>query len=203
MTGLFYCVAVALVALIVLAVLYRKWVWANTDALTKWIQVVALGVAAYWAYTRFVIADEPSLEPLCKVGGELSRMVSPLAGACVLSFRIAVENAGSVSFDVREVDVQAWPFALDLPGPGGVSPIDLDKAESSTPIIHGPLKSRFLVSHYPPKGASDESFSWVLSAPTSRGYLFDVQAKDSRGRVIGGASRFNVNICPDTTQTRP
>ena len=35
------------------------WRRANTDFLTKWIQVVALAIAAYWTYTSFLVGDEP------------------------------------------------------------------------------------------------------------------------------------------------
>jgi len=39
-----------------------KWIWANTEPLSKWIQILALIVAAYWAYVRF------SLEPVMNFG---------------------------------------------------------------------------------------------------------------------------------------
>lgn len=32
-----------------------RWIWAKTDNLTKWGQIIALVVAGYWAYTRYLI----------------------------------------------------------------------------------------------------------------------------------------------------
>jgi hypothetical protein len=37
--------------------------WNDTDKITKWIQVAALTVGAYWAYMRFQLGEAPSLKP--------------------------------------------------------------------------------------------------------------------------------------------
>jgi hypothetical protein len=78
----------------------------------KWIQVVALAVAAYWAYTKFQIGEAPSLKPNASVGGWLSEEPSHIAGDCYVEFQVSVENVGKAEFDVKRVRIRAWREAL-------------------------------------------------------------------------------------------
>jgi hypothetical protein len=85
-----------------------RWLWTNTDSLNKWAQVVALLVAAYWAYTRFVDTQEPSLETRVEISAELSDEAGPSTQSCYVYLNFLLRNSGASSFEVRGMHIQAW-----------------------------------------------------------------------------------------------
>ncbi|MGA2742562.1 MAG: hypothetical protein ABSG65_34625 [Bryobacteraceae bacterium] len=186
------------VTLIVLAAVYRNWIWRNTDTLTKWLQIAALIVAGYWAYTRFSIADAPSLERIVTVGGQLGRLPSPIPNTCILTYLVVVKNEGLVSFDVKSVHIRAWPFVLEKPGPGQAAYVDVNEAQKARPIVNASLETPYLEGHYTPKTVHDETLSWILDAPTSSSYLFAADVTGPDGKVLGGTRQFQLGICADT-----
>jgi hypothetical protein len=80
-----------------------SWIWANTDSITKWIQVAALVVAGYWTYTRFIRVDAPALETVARV-----EMKDPFFTAhddsCRVKIGVVVLNEGHTSFEVGRTD---------------------------------------------------------------------------------------------------
>ena len=193
-----YLGSALLVALLVVAAVYRDWVWKNTDNLTKWLQIAALIVAGYWAYTRYFVGEAPSLEPLVGVEDDLRAEPNPPPQTCIVTYEVTVTNKGLVSVDVNEVKIQAWPFDLEKPGPGLNTYVDLDKVELGKPVIEKSFDSGYLNGRYPPKDARRHTFSWVLGAPTSRSYLFAVVLRDPDRKVLGSARHVTLDICRAT-----
>ncbi len=73
-----------------------KWIWANTEPLTKWIQVLALSVAAYWTYTRFLVGEKPSLETRLDITSSLRwEDPGPSPGTCYVFFDVEVTSSRS------------------------------------------------------------------------------------------------------------
>jgi hypothetical protein len=89
-------------------------IWTYTDNLTKWIQVIALCIAAWWTFTNYSVADKPSLEPNISVdAGFVVDNNGWEPGTCMAKYTITVRNEGKVSFDVNEIHFRAWH--LDTP----------------------------------------------------------------------------------------
>jgi hypothetical protein len=112
-----------------------SWIWTNTDSITKWIQVVALVVAGYWAYTRFIRVDAPSLEPVAHlelVGSVLSQHDD----LCRINVKLVVHNDGHTSFDVGRVQVQGWQSTAPLPTDGSPAYFNVNKMREGTVILN-------------------------------------------------------------------
>jgi hypothetical protein len=123
-------------------------IWNNTDPITKWIQVVALGVAAYWTYTRFLRFESPSLETRADIDVSLDSWAAPVPRTCYITMNVGIQNSGLASFEVGKVRVRAW--RSDLPQPGTDVPtfMDVDKIEESTPIVDFSPYTHALHTHY-------------------------------------------------------
>jgi hypothetical protein len=198
----YFGIPILLIA-VALAMVYRRWVWTNTDPLTKWLQIVALIVAAYWAYSRFTFVEAPSLEPIVIVTSKLYRSEpNPIPSTCIVTFQVIVRNEGSVSFDVKGVDVRGWPFIVDKPNSSLPTYVDVGKIQGLKPIVDAPsasLHSQYLIGHYSPKSARDETFSWIFAAPTASSYLFEADVKGSDDKILRDTRLFSLGICDATT----
>jgi len=108
------------------------WIWSNTDNLTKWIQVLALGVAAYWAYTRYIRLEAPSVELRADVNIEIKEQKAAFApDSCFVRADVEVKNSGVTSFDVGQLRAEVWQRP-DLPQPGSVNLNFLDVNQIET-----------------------------------------------------------------------
>jgi hypothetical protein len=185
-----------LAAFLILSVFYHDWVWKNTDQLTKWLQIVALGVAGFWAYTRFFASEAPSLERLANVRGDLHAQQSVIPGTCMLTYRVTIGNLGIVSFDVATVRIKAWSFDLRQVLLKTPAYVDLKEIEGKTEAVVDKLfTSGFIEGHYTPKTAHDETFSWVFAASTPATYLFSAEASDRNGGLLDSAQQYDIDNC--------
>lgn len=86
-----------------------RWAWIHTDPITKWVQVLALVIAAYWTYTKFLAGEKPNLEPRVDVAMDLKdEMPGPSPDSCFVYFTFDLKNQGLVSFDIDSAHIQAW-----------------------------------------------------------------------------------------------
>jgi hypothetical protein len=135
-----------------------SWVWNNTDSLTKWIQVVALIVAGYWAYTRFVRVDAPSLEPT----GEMDVKVDQdETYPCDLKIRLTIKNTGHTPFDINGLTFNAWK--VNAPHPSGNSPVyfSLNQMRLGEPLLQNFTPDDLtLIDHYPAGSANFQEFTF-------------------------------------------
>jgi hypothetical protein len=176
-------------------------IWANTDSITKWIQVVALVVAAYWAYTRFFIVEAPSLQPTAHLTfdelrcNEEGNTCSSAANACRIKIAVTVKNDGRSSFDVGRVQIRAW--RSDKPQPTAQAPayFDVDKMEHGTPVLNSdPPPDLFLNRHYPPGSQYDQSFSWEF-ARLDGVYVFRVDAYNDQKKLLSNVRVWRELVC--------
>jgi hypothetical protein len=172
-------------------------VWNNTDKITKWAQVIALGVAAYWTYTRFLTGEAPSLEPRLAVDASYDTSRGPIKGTCHVQARITVSNAGKTSFDVEKVHLQVFRSALPKATAAIKTPLDEHTFEQGDPFEID-LALPLLLQHYAPGQQSDQTVSWIIEKHPSQVYLFKIKvdASDNYGhRPSATARHWEWGIC--------
>jgi|CZKJ01.1.fsa_nt_gi hypothetical protein len=191
-------------------------IWASTDSLTKWIQVIALCIAAWWTFTNYSVADKPSLEPNMSVDSSLqtySKGSEP--NTCLKYYSIKVKNDGKVSFDVNGLHFLAWHVESLKAGPQEATFINeqnLSRGEKiidlSIPSKDPPITSSSLIRHYPPGQGFQQDFTWILrqQKPGITYFTVEVSAKsgkksvlgyDSTKSVVGYGSTWSNDVCGD------
>ena len=173
------------------------WIWTNTEYLTKWIQVVALAIAAYWAYTRFLAGEKPSLETRVDITSNLKwEDRGPAPGTCYVFFDIELKNEGKVSFDVRKVRIQAWRSELPKAPTGFARYIDIDEFEHGQSIFDNG-DSRLLEMHFAPGERAWRTFPWVFRTQPPGVYLFriDMDAERNGEATHISARSWSQDLC--------
>jgi hypothetical protein len=158
-----------------------KWIWSNTDPLTKWLQILAFALAGYWTLTIFVLSESPSLEP--RASARIDVEVRYQGDACYVDLNIDVHNSGKRSFDVAMVRIQGWQSELPVPQ-GWQTYVDVEKLEVGKPLIEKILDHNnpgHLVAHYVPDAHWIQSFRWVVGTLTPKEYVFKVEVLDCVG----------------------
>jgi hypothetical protein len=178
-------------------------IWACTDNLTKWIQVIALCVAAWWTFTNYSVADKPSLEPNISVdAGFFIDDSGWEPDTCMVKYTVTVGNEGKVSFDVSEIHFRAWH--LDTPKAKAqeatfVNSEDFNRGEQ---IVDLPISaSRLLLKHYAPGQRSHQDFTWILRRQ-NRGitnFTVEVGALSGKRHAIGYGQSWSKDICSKST----
>lgn len=172
-----------------------KWVWNNTERITKWIEVAALVVAAFWAYTRFLTGEKPSLETRVKMTVNLNgERPGPTADSCYVYFTVQLANQGVVSFNVHNIHVRAWHSKIAIPVKEDVQAIDLQKLQLSEMILDSKEQ---LNMDFSPGESTSQTYSWVIRVHPGI-YLFraDLDAVNRKGaRKDISASAWSQNLC--------
>ena len=160
-----------------------QWVWTNTDAIAKWVQVVALFVAAYWAYTRFLTGEKPTLEERVDISSALvDERPGPLPDTCYVYFNLKLRNQGVASFDTDGIHIQAWR--------SGVAPLSLGIATyiDPTQFEHGQQivdmdDAKLLRMHFAPGESAERDFAWIFRTEPPGVYFFTVDIDTVSGRA--------------------
>ena len=160
-----------------------KWIWANTEPLTKWIQVVALIVAAYWAYTRFSLGEKPALETRVSVTSHLSTEPGPVPNTCYVFLDYNLSNQGVASFDIKSVHIRAWrselpKIAIDRP-----LFIDTKELEHGRQVVDNNSLA-LLNMHFAPGETAGRTFTWVFSKQKPAFHLFQVDVDAANGNDV-------------------
>jgi hypothetical protein len=169
--------------------------WANTDNITKWVQVAALVVAGYWTYTRFIKVDAPSLEPVARVEYQ-GPYFAPHDDLCRVKMGIVIHNEGHTSFDVGRVQVQGWQRA-PVPQSIGGSPayFDVRNMRKGVQMLDvQSLPNSFLNRRYPPRSQYDQSFTWDFGR-ISPLWMFEVTVYDKKNKLLGNVRQWGDGGC--------
>src|SRR5580658_8915784 len=93
----------------------RSWIsrtmhtaWANTDTITKWVQLVVVLVGGLWTYYIYHETEASKTETTVDVGARLSPfwVNTPGSKHCLARAEIGVRNQGIRSFDVTSAQVR-------------------------------------------------------------------------------------------------
>jgi hypothetical protein len=181
-------------------------IWAGTDNLTKWIQVIALCIAAGWTFKNYSVADKPSLEPNISVDAGLiidNNAWEP--GTCLAKYTIALANEGKVSFDVEEIHFRAW--RVDTPKAKAQEATYVNSQEFSLgeQIMDQSISSSpILLKHYAPGQKAHQDFTWILrrQKPGITNFTVEVDAISGKRRASGYGQSWNKDICSELTTER-
>jgi hypothetical protein len=172
-----------------------RWVWTNTDKITKWIQVIALAAAAYWAYTRFLAGEKPSLETRVGVTSSLrGEKPGPAPDLCYVFLNVGLTNQGVASFDVQTIHVLAWHSEIPMPTMGLVQSIDLEEVAHGQKIID---RDENLDMHFSPGESTSQTYAWVVREQPGI-YLFRAEmdaASSTRVSKHIRAQAWSQNLC--------
>jgi len=172
-----------------------KVIWANTDNITKWIQVVALVFAAVWTFWKFFLTEVPSLQTPLQVQASVRKEwhQEPAPGACWVLAVFNVANQGVKSFDVAFAEVRTWRVTLPARD-GNYAFVDVTSHENDTPLTHTHLASP-IAGHYAPKKGVIHTLSWIFYGPPSSDLLLtQIVLFDKSNEPVGQASAWN-QIC--------
>ncbi len=176
---------------------YARWVWANTDHISKWIQIIGLAVAAYWAYTRFRVGEKPSLEIRVDASEHLKyESPGPFPNSCYVYFDLLLTNQGAVSFDVKGARIRAWRATIPeqlTSSPMYIDPKELEHGQQIIDIS----RTNLLDMHFSPGESAGRTFTWVLRKPPPGIYLFmiDLNAINARERKHISLTTWSQNLC--------
>jgi len=172
-------------------------IWANTDNLTKWIQVIALVFAAIWTFFTFRATEAPSLRTPAGVGASLtvSWHGNPQPPYCWVQASFSISDDGANSLEVGSTRVRVWRFPIGSQTQGNTM-VDFAKLESSTSPIADFRPDTVLNGHYGPKTKVHATFPWIFYGAPSSDLLFtQIDVLDKSNRPLGTASAWNNGIC--------
>jgi hypothetical protein len=170
------------------------WIWQRTDNLTKWIQVLALIVAAYWAYTRYFKLEAPSVEPDAHLIFDALSFTTTPGNLCRLRVAVIIKNEGHSSFDVGSVRIRGFRSDPPKPAAGSSAYYDLSDMERGTLVLDAnPPPDLVLNRHYPPSSQYDQDFSWDFNRLGGL-YEFRVDSYDRNGKVLNNVRRWQENV---------
>ena len=102
------------------------------EALQIIVQIIAIFVAGFWTYLKFIRTEAPLFENSARVSRSLNAPAEQ-GGACLRSFNVTFENTGKSVFTVKRVLTRVWKFSLQRDK--DVTLVDLDKIEAEEPVF--------------------------------------------------------------------
>jgi len=173
------------------------WVWVNTDSIAKWVQIVAVFVAAYWAYTRFSAGEKPTLEERVDVSTALSdERPGPYPDTCYVYFNVKLKNQGVTSFDTDGIHIQAWRSNMAQLSSGIATYIDPHRFEQGQKIVDMD-DAKLLNMHFAPGESAERVFTWVFHSEPPGIYFFSIDIDSIAGRDHKRihAETWSQNLC--------
>lgn len=173
------------------------WIWTNTDTIAKWVQIVALFVAAYWAYTRFLAGEKPTLEERVDISATLTdERPGPFPGTCYVYFTLKLRNQGIASFDTDGIHIQAWRSGLVHPSSGIATYIDPIAFTHGEKIVDM-ADPNLLNMHFAPGESAERDFAWIFRAEPTGIYFFSVDIDSISGQALKHihTETWSQNLC--------
>lgn len=165
------------------------------------LEIVAIPVAAFWAFTRFTVAEAPSLEPRSKARADLHWYARSTDG-CMGQFRVAFQNIGKTSIDVTGGHISVWLVSPDTQDkaisyldPGGMRKGEKTYERDVTTDLAG---------HFAPDEGKQVAFAFFVKRNPGRIILFQVEllAKTQDGKTESWpAYRFN-SVCGEGQESQ-
>ena len=145
------------------------------------VEIVAVIVAGWWAYSRFFAGEAPSLEERGKTESSLSWVFDN--DRCTALFGVSVKNIGKRAFDITKIDVRVWlvPVSEGKNEIYLLDPFEIMKKEAT---FTRELSPDTFISHYPPDGEWHEDFAFSIPRdqmghPQTALFAFDAAAVGS------------------------
>jgi hypothetical protein len=163
-----------------------EWTWEHTDPITKWLQIVALIVAACWTYRVFFATQAPGLLQAVAVNSDIAFHYDQASARCSINELVNIENFGNSVVDVSYVHLKVWRIdpTKYLVGSNGFRVFDLAKAQQEAPLTDVKMTGS-ITGSYVPKAKFSHNYIWTVEGKLQQGtYVFGVVPEDSKGRPL-------------------
>ena len=141
------------------------------------VEIAAILLSGYWAYTHFLIGEAPSLEPSFRITGSLE-WSNVTDTDCLANYKIEITNIGKTSIEVTGVQLQAWiSDRSSFEGP--IKFIESDNLKVGEPY-NFPYKQE-LATHYAPGASDHATFNFTLKRAPGKIVLFQVSFPSLEG----------------------
>jgi hypothetical protein len=175
------------------------------DSLCKVTTAIALIVAGYWGYHKFIREELPVLEIRARTTSRI--LWDPIGkDACSALFDVKLENIGTTLFTVRRVNVTGWLTQRKVPEGQGVVAFDVHALEKTEPFYRQSFTSGSFVARFPAGTWDRDTFEWWFRRPADDSQLLYLKISfvDDNDRMMAFESDWDV-ICggaPTVTRRR-
>lgn len=173
------------------------------DSLCKVITAVALIVAGYWGYEKFVREEAPILEIRARTTSRI--LWDPIGkDACSALFDVKLENIGTTLFTVRRVDVAGWLTQRKLDAGDTARVFDVQALEKTEPFYKHSFTSGSFVARFPAGTWDRDTFEWWLRRPVDDSQLLylKISFMDDHDQEMAFESDWDVICGTSGTITR-
>lgn len=174
------------------------WMWTNTDSLTKWAQILALIVAGYWAYTRYVRVDKPSLEPTGSVELNVEQYGED---ACRVRIEITIKNIGHTSFDIDTLHIDGWRSETGHPTDEKPFYFSLNNMKEGQQVLNETPNDLILNQHFPAGSSANQDFTFEFKQLKGL-YMIEADAYDKHDDLHFGGTKWAEWSCPAQPSTK-
>jgi hypothetical protein len=153
------------------------------------VEVVAILVGGWWAYTTFIKTQEPGLKENFRIESTLFFFASTDDKPCIAEDHFTVTNLSKSTVAIRKVWRRAWFVERPNPGSGIIHFDPMAKALGAPPIK--PIDDHWyekegdpFVQTYPPGASSDYALNWLVEKRPDTyvlvrlDFFADTEAKD-------------------------
>jgi hypothetical protein len=165
------------------------------DATCKVVTALAIVVAGYWTYHKFLREEEPTLEIRARTS---SRITWDSFGkdACAAEFAVKLENIGTTVFKVKRIDLEEWFVQRSLHPGENARLFDMQALEATPPIRQKSYTKGSFIARYPPGTWDQDTFEWWLRRPPDDSQLvyLKISFMDENDRLMAFETGWDV-IC--------
>ena len=149
--------------------------WSKVVEVVKTVlEIIAIIVAGWWAYTRFTEEDAPSLVTRADLQGSLN-WYDYSKDECQAEYEVEFRNIGKKLIDVAQVRISAWSLVepIDSTPPKEVRLLDPLEIMSELPLVE-PKDTDRLKHIYAPDERDTHGFSFIVKRSPGKKVLFKV-----------------------------
>lgn len=142
------------------------------------LEIVAIPVVGYWAFSRFVAEEAPALEHRARLQGELSWQQRSDKD-CIAEYRIKFENIGKSSIELTKTKLRAW--LLDVPAlTETIVYVDPLKMRNQKALLEADL-DQYLVHRYAPAVTDEVGLMFLVKRAPGQMMLFLIEGESQTG----------------------
>jgi len=162
-------------------------------------EVLAIPIAAYWAFTHFETAEAPSLAPRPQFESkDLIWFDSPIADECFGKLEFKLKNIGKVNFTIEDVVVSAWVKPVAPLSNGTLDAVDPSALSSGPDGKEFPLGDQ-LKGEYRPDQSVEESFVYRFKRQPGKIAIVRLSAKALGSQPTGPIHEYRWDfVCGET-----
>lgn len=148
------------------------------------LEILAILIAAAWAYSRYVESEKPQLQPRLLASSSLTWFNARPDSACLGSFSVHIKNIGKAPVTLSKGTLRAWLIEDTSKGP--IQYLDTRGLTEGKPAFekHFDLKQRSaLIGVISIDGEAQEDFTFKLQKSESQIVLFSFSAEGTSGTI--------------------